>query len=299
MVDLLLRYIFLGIFIFSSNHLFSQDKVWKAFGHGQAEISSYEVTQPRYGQLRKGHEVFIYVPEPFKMDERIKPDYEGSVKKDNLIHVMKLNRYHTFLTGLYPYHVMTTIQSALYPKVDFSAFDVLNMNISAIEWCGNYFAQVIPDPAERNAKWEYNSYFEKEGRKSISIPLGKDVYFEDNLWIRIRELTGSFMKVGETKSVTIYERLWQNRISHQKLIGNKAILSKKDGKFDGYDAFEWSWELSGRSVTVFTDREYPHYILGWSDSLGGKGKRLAYLQTPYWEKNTIKDEVLRAKLKLP
>ena len=39
---------------------------------GKAEITSYELEQARYGELRKGNAVLIYVTEPFLSEKQVK-----------------------------------------------------------------------------------------------------------------------------------------------------------------------------------------------------------------------------------
>ena len=41
------------------------DAFWKQWGDGQAELSGYDLTFPRYGQLRRGVAVTIFVTEMF------------------------------------------------------------------------------------------------------------------------------------------------------------------------------------------------------------------------------------------
>ena len=46
---------------------------WKTWGDGQAELSGYDLTYPRYGQLRKGVAVTIFVSETFAGGTLAKP----------------------------------------------------------------------------------------------------------------------------------------------------------------------------------------------------------------------------------
>jgi len=49
-------------------------KYWYA---GNAEISSYELEQARYGEIRKGKAVLVYVTEDFLPKEQVKADYQN------------------------------------------------------------------------------------------------------------------------------------------------------------------------------------------------------------------------------
>jgi len=40
------------------------DGFWKHWGDGRAEVASYDLTYPRYGELRSGTAVTVFVTEP-------------------------------------------------------------------------------------------------------------------------------------------------------------------------------------------------------------------------------------------
>ena len=76
---------------------------------GTAEISSYTLNQSRYGAPRAGNAVLIYVTEDFLKEVQVKAD----VKSEASQIVLKLNRTKNFLTGIYPYAIMTSVFSRL------------------------------------------------------------------------------------------------------------------------------------------------------------------------------------------
>ncbi|MBD3393705.1 MAG: hypothetical protein GF410_16955, partial [Chitinivibrionales bacterium] len=41
---------------------------------GNAELSTYEITEMRYGEPRKGSRVMVFVTEPMRLSTHIKPD---------------------------------------------------------------------------------------------------------------------------------------------------------------------------------------------------------------------------------
>ena len=77
---------------------------------GNAEITSYSIEQARYGQLREGTSVLIYVTEPFLPEIQVKADRSASSN----IPVLKLNRTKNYLTGIYPYSIMNSTFSPVY-----------------------------------------------------------------------------------------------------------------------------------------------------------------------------------------
>ena len=65
---------------------------------GKAEITSYKLTQARYGEIHEGHAALIFVTEQFLSNEQVKADSES---KDN-IPVLKLNSTKNFQYGHIP-----------------------------------------------------------------------------------------------------------------------------------------------------------------------------------------------------
>src|SRR5580765_4286949 len=63
---------------------------WKQWGDGQAELSGYNLVFPRYGQLRHGSAVTIFVTETFSNSLRVKAD-PGKHPASDQFPVMKLN----------------------------------------------------------------------------------------------------------------------------------------------------------------------------------------------------------------
>ena len=80
---------------------------WSHWGDGQAEISAYELTYPRYGALRSGVAVAIFVTEPFSYEARVKAD-PGKHAPGDVFPVIKLNLVQDFQTGIYDYNEQTS-----------------------------------------------------------------------------------------------------------------------------------------------------------------------------------------------
>src|SRR5438132_1578564 len=87
------------------------DQYW---GDQKAELSGYDLAQPRYGQLRKGVAITIFVTEPFSNSLRVKAD-SGKHADADVFPVLKLNLVEDFATGIYDYNVMTSVFVAMKP----------------------------------------------------------------------------------------------------------------------------------------------------------------------------------------
>jgi hypothetical protein len=116
--------------------------------NGEAEISSFKLMQERYGEIREGRAVLIYVTEDFLPDIQVKAE---NYDPDN-IPVLKLNSTKKFITGMYPYSIM---QSSFYPVQQQS--HALKVSASIQEWCGQVYAQLNN---RENFEVLSHSYFE-------------------------------------------------------------------------------------------------------------------------------------------
>src|SRR5512142_2190543 len=76
------------------------DDFWTFWGDGKAELDGYALVEPRYGQLREGTAVAIFVTEDFSDALRVKAD-PGKHPKSDVVPVMKVNLVRDFQTGIY------------------------------------------------------------------------------------------------------------------------------------------------------------------------------------------------------
>ena len=177
---------------------------------GVAELNSYALEQARYGELRDGEAVLIFVTEPFNTAKQVKADR----KNESTTSVMKLNRVRKFLTGVYPYSIMSSI---FYPVSGGS--QALKITTSVQEWCGHVFAQLNN---RETFEIQSNSYFEAEADQAFSIE--KNV-LEDVLWTMIRTQPGALPE----GSLSIVPSLEYLRLKPRKMKAyNAEVTVKRD-----------------------------------------------------------------------
>ena len=181
------------------------------WGDGRAEISSYEVVQSRYGELRQGYGVLIFVTEDINRDTFIK--VESPTPAEERVYALKLNNVLKFKTGIYDYSVMTSVFSAVEGQQGHEPFELSKITLSAQEWCGHVFEEV--QARQGRLQGTLNSYFEREGRQVYELDLPRDFESEDHLLIRIRELKGPIMAEGEEREVVLLPSLWSFRVLHK------------------------------------------------------------------------------------
>ncbi|QCW99741.1 septum formation inhibitor Maf [Aggregatimonas sangjinii] len=247
-------------------------KYWYA---GDAEITSYELEQSRYGEIRNGKAVLIYVTEPFLKEEQVKAD--GN-KPDN-VPVLKLNSTKKYLTGIYPYSIMSSTFS---PVKD--SGHALKVSFSAQEWCGQVYTQL-----NNREQFEIvsHSYFQSEGDQELE--LDKNL-LENELWNMIR-IKPEELPVGTFEVIPSLEYI---RLSHSELKAYKAILSLTTKA--AISSYKIEYPELERTLIIDFDSEFPYQIQGWSEyALSGFGEnrkkllstaqKIKTLKTPYWRQN--------------
>ena len=273
------------------------------FGHwsdGTGEVNTYEISEDRYGQARLGHAVLVYVAEELNRHTNVKVESDRTPVEDRMF-VIKLNKLLKFPTGIYDYSSMTSVFSVADSHLGHPPFQAARVVHSSQEWCGQAFARL--DLTENAWKYQLRSYFEAEGDENSELTSeGTDL--EDNLWVRVRELDGPWLKQGETRSLRLYPALWEARKSHRSLAANDATVTK--GETETYSTAlgdlpvtRWSWKVEDREVTVWVERDGARRLVGWEDNRGGQGRLVQSERLPYWRLNSNSDKDVRRRFSLP
>lgn len=255
-------------------------KYWYA---GKAEITSYTLQQSRYGELRNGAVVFIYVTEPFSADKQVKAD----TQKANNIPVLKLNSTKNYLTGIYPYSIMT---SSFYPVYDNS--NALKVTFSAQEWCGQVYAQL-----NNREKFEIgsHSYFEREGDQDFSLD---KTLLEDEIWNKIR-INPTNLPIGDIQIIPSFEYI---RVYHKEMKAQNAVATIETLE-NNLTSYRIDYPELQRSLTINFTSNFPYSIESWTEqttngTLISSGQKKKRIITPYWEQNSNSDLFLRDSLGL-
>ncbi len=255
---------------------------------GNAEITSYELKQARYGQLRDGKAVLIYVTEPFLPEKQVKADRNNA---DN-VSVLKLNATKKYLTGIYPYSIMA---STFYPVYDNQ--HAIKTSLSVQEWCGQVYTQLNNrDQFELTS----HSYFESEADQNFTI--GKTL-LENEVWNKMR-INPSDLPLGE---IEILPSLEFFRLSHQEVRALKAKASLTTE--NGINTYSIDYKDIERKLSIQFSTDFPYTIEGWKEEfksgfgpkakvLTSSAKKLKRIKTAYWGQNSNKDVVLRDSLAL-
>ncbi|MEM0965743.1 MAG: septum formation inhibitor Maf [Verrucomicrobiota bacterium] len=250
----------------------------------KAEITRYDLEQLRYGEIRSGESVLIFVTEPFLSEQQVKHEYGPG---DDAVPVLKLNRLRSFKTGIYPYEMMTSIFQPVHETGP--APSGLKIATSTTEWCGLVFQQV--NRRSDALEVEVRSYFQREADQDVSLP---EAWTEDELWTRLR-LDPQSLPTGE---FSLFPETFFQRLAHLQ-----PVLVEASAELDFSDAtasYTINTPSLARTISISFESDFPHRILGWEETVNGqlfsKGTATHSEMLYYWENNAIKDEPLRQKL---
>jgi len=253
---------------------------WQAWGDGRAELTGYRLVTSRYGALREGEMVLIYVTEDMDRRTWIKDD-RGDAPPEQRVPVLKLNQVLKFRTGIYPYSVMTSAFSRV-DGGDGERFSPVKISLSAQEWCGHVFHAIWPDgPRVRS---ELHSYFASEGDVAEEIAVERNTLYEDALLIQLRELDGPFAG-GVDWSGSLVPSLWGRRKEHVPLRPVAAQIRRSSATRDGVAVHRFVLSYPGVTRTFDVEQAPPHRILGWTGADGETATLLRTARLAYWKLN--------------
>ena len=263
---------------------------------GEAELSSYELQQARYGELRKGTAVMIFVTEDFWKNRQVKKESKQYESNDQAVNVLKLNFLKKFSTGIYDYSLM----SSIFQPVNLERFaHPLKINGTIQDWCGQVFYQM--NYKKDAIHFQSRSYFEDEGDLEMTLAAN---YSEDQIWNLIR-INPNKLPVGK---IDMIPSGFYTRLMHKEVQAYKAEASILESHTEhGVNTYKISYAKLNRTMEIHYSTTFPYMIEGWSETyVSGWGtsakelistaKRIKTMKSPYWRKNSVKDSTLRKEL---
>lgn len=268
------------------------DAFWRHWSDGQAELSGYHLVQPRYGELREGHAVLVFVTEPFSRSKAVKVDRYDRANPDHFT-ALKLNHARYFQTGLYPYSVMTSV------FVDPAAgFAPVKASFSGQEWCGHVYEEARAGAGGTEVR--IDSYFEGEtSRQTVPVQA-----FEDAVFITARGLMSGgpgAIPAGEAEVLpsALFRRLKHRPARPMKTRFAWSAPTTTTVPAGTFEVRTLSWDRAGTACALDIEVAAPHRVVGWRCADGEKAQLTGTIRSPYWQKNRNGDEALRAKLGIP
>lgn len=269
------------------------DDFWNFWGDGKAELDGCALVEPRYGQLRQGTAVAIFVTEDFSDALRVKAD-PGKHPPSDLVHVLKLNLVRDFQTGIYDYNTMTST----FLRTEFGAgefWPLEKTSFSAEEWCGHVYMQWLPKGARLVGA--AHSYFDGEADAAPELTLPAGGVLEDALPILVRGLRGDWLAAGATKKVPFLRSQLRTRLLHVAAAWGEATVSRATAATEVKSALGTLRAISyvvaekdGDTLTFTVEEAYPHRLLAWKSSSGESGRILGSARLEYWKLHGNGDE---------
>lgn len=261
-------------------------EAFKAYWYqGEAEITSYKLEQARYGEIRKGNAVLVFVTEPFLKSEQVKADQASSKNTS----VLKLNATKNFNTGIYPYSIM---QSVFYPVANNQ--HALKIACSVQEWCGQVYTQL-----NNRADFEVRSHSYFEGEADEEFNLNKGI-LENQLWTQLR-INPKSLPTGNVDIIPAFEFLRLRHIPFKAYSASAELTQNQ---------YKLTYPELNRTLQITFNPQFPFDIVSWEETfISGQGEkakelttkatRIETIKSDYWNKNTNADSGLRESLRLP
>lgn len=255
--------------------------------NGSAEITSYNLSQERYGEIREGTAVNIFVTEDFLPLAQVKANNFSETN----IPILKHNSIKNFLTGIYPYSIMTSTFNPVNTQQH-----ALKVSNSVQEWCGHVYTQL-------NNKEDFeilsHSYFEGEADQTFILP---KTWLENELWNLIR-INPEELPTGDISIIPSLEYL---RLRHKSPAVYPAYAMLKQG--DSLTAYSINYPELQRQLIIYFKSTFPYQIEKWEETNATDPKDTVRLKTiatkiktirsAYWSKNSNKYVALRDSLGL-
>jgi len=277
---------------------------------GEAELASYALTYPRYGELRPGATaVAVTVAEHLDLETRIKPERDPSAG----VSAIKLNLAEDFQTGIYDYHLMTSAWVSVEPALEQRRGAPLKVAFSSQEWCGMSFQVGSFQPG--SVDHAVHSYFEGEASYEERLDRPDDAYPEDALYLWARGLGGPRVGRGETAEVALLRSMAISRLLHVPSAWDRATLRRAAetqtvevpaGSFEavvatvevrGADGLERTYGsgaapelVRSRIWTFWVEAGGDRRVLRYARNDGLDAQLVATTRAPYWQLNARTDE---------
>jgi hypothetical protein len=258
---------------------------------GRAELSGYRWKGTRYGELRTGQAVAVFVTEPFSRSLRVKVD-RPDPDAGEVVTAMKLNLVRDFRTGIYDYNTMVSA------FVDSEDFSTMKLTFTSAEWCGHVYEEL--DVREEETTVDVRSYFQGESERHRLAPRPDGLYGEQ-LLVWLRGLRGPVLEPGASLTVPFLPSAFERRLRHvpptwaEARITRDAANRRVTVPAGTFEAVVYRVESSdGRSAEVAIEAASPHRLLSWSWERDGTvldaGALSGTKRMPYWQLHVSGDE---------
>lgn len=260
---------------------------WETWSDGYAEVSTYDLVIPRYGEPRAGESIQIWVSETFSERKRVKAA-PGKNPKSDEFPVMKLHWSRAFQTGIYDYSESLIAFLGLAPSGGRPAGTLAKLNWSRQDWCGDIFQQVLFDPTRLRVSGA--GYVDGDEDLAQNLEAKSGGISEDALAFWARGMAPPYLRAGESKAVPFLSGLKSARDARQAMVWVQINLTRgaqtQDLDVPGgtFSVEQWSAQLAnGKGYFFWAEKEAPHRIVKWQFTNGEVAELIASERIKYWE----------------
>jgi hypothetical protein len=261
---------------------------------GLAELGGYRLVQPRYGELRKGTVVLVFVKEDFSESLRVKAD-PGRHDPSDVFPVLKLNVVKDFQTGVYDYNLMASVFVAFDARGGRASGTPTKIVFSGQEWCGTLFEELLFDP--HGIRQKRFSYFDGEADQEGRLAFPEEGVTVDELPILVRGITGTRIEPGESRAISVLPSLERMRLIHKTLEWKKGHIARsKDTRrvstpLGEIEVETWSIDVGdGDRYEYEVERKDWRRLIAWRGPDQESGRILGSQRLKYWELHKEGDE---------
>ncbi len=263
---------------------------------GKAEMASYDLVYPRYGQGRKGTAVAITVTEPFRWNPRVKADRAD----DHSFNVVKLNLVEDFPTGVYDYNLMSSVFVTTEPVEGLPAGVPVKLTFTSQEWCGHVWQQALF--FRDRVAHESRSYFETEADENATLDGHAAFIAEDALFLWARGLAGPAVEPGQSVTLPVYRSAAVSRLMHVPVTWDEATLSVMPEPHDVKNVVLGEVSVVKKRAVIrradgsqqkylfLVEAASPHRVIRMSRDDGYDAVLVGVSREPYWSQNRVDGE---------
>ena len=249
---------------------------------GKAEVSLYDVEEPRYGTARRFEARMIVVKEDLRLDTHVKSD-RGPVPGETQ-EVLKLNHLRLIPTGTYDYHQM------LSAYLERSSLQPVKLSMAHFESCGITFVELLVGAGK--LKQVSHSYWEGEADRELTIPFGDGSLLADALPLQLR---GMDLARTAPLEVKVLPSQIGGRVATPALVP-MTLTFKPAGRLEvpagAFEAIEAELVGTEGKARFFFEKAFPHRLIKMETAARGVYTLRKSLRLDYWNHHDPGDEKL-------
>jgi len=255
---------------------------WKTWSDGQAEVSSYDLTQTSpSGDVHRGVAIAIFATDTFSNALRVKADPAKHPNQDQFP-VMKFELLKDLQTGLTNSHEQTSSFLALAPVNGRAAGFPTKISYSRQNWHGALYHQLLFDKTTIRS-WRHG-ILDGDADKVQEIQYPPAATSVDALWFWARQMAEPYVKRGEFRLAPVLTSIEARGQQFKQSNFTRSPVNQKIALPSGnHDVELCSVHIDDEVRKYWVERDAPHRIVRWETSGGERGQLLGSERMKFWQ----------------